>query len=522
MASYTLAADSTIESFSPAAGDKFDLNGHTLTVSSNLSTIGVSFFGSIGGKIILKSGAWLKMNGDSSAPRYPGAGTVIQAGEENNPLPARGDFATPYPLNAAAVLESTFGNNQIFASIKTFVDSPPRPQFARVVSSDATSIVIDRDMQLSAGDVIAFHPQTAQANNPNWPILTVTEYTSNGSVHTIKTSSRSFNPGAGAQCVLLTCGFCVQCYTITSPMGPIMGRIMGDEIGFYHPHYFQSVPVIGGDVDVFRLVCAQNQYQSFFYGFGNSARIKCGKYVSNSVMAWAREGDGNFGSAFSADIGEAYCPSLHAGYNNREYRPINGRGIIVRGGDVSVWPCPPLGRAEYVDTTLPGTLYSALGPSSELVIRTTSPETCVIHRAAGIATLVKRGGGDAVMADAPVAEAYQLAPTGTDAVWHDQAVTVEAGARLTVAWRSFCSIGAIGGVQIIADSPLFGQVAVPMGTADVLAEYTESTPPLGVWGPSSLLSWRNTSGQPARVWVRGWGQGGIVYSNAQVVKGGQL
>lgn len=516
MATHTLIADTNMRDLTLAAsGDTVALAGHTLICDNDQSAYRICVTGI--GTVQLLDGGCANLSYD------PVPATVsIVGGTEANPLHASGGYG--YDLNAAAEV-IFYASDKNFCSITVHsATNASRPQFAKVVSASSNTVVLDRDMELQIGDVVGLNPQGSQTVDPSSTIRTVTDYTTEGGTYTVTLDSAPAPiPNAGAQCVLLTSAFAIKSHNgaLIGQRGLVQGDIAGNEIGLFSASYTRSNPYIAySKISVDRLVYAQVNRPYVAAQFGGGASINAGVYVSNSACGnWA---EGGTAVPFTANFGRAYCPSLACGYDNRAYTPICGRGVYVGGGDVSPWPVPPFGRVEYVDTGMPSTLYSTLAPTSELVIRTASPETCVIHRAGGIATLVKKGGGDVVMAQAPVASAYQLASAGTDAVWYDQAVTVEAGARLTVAWRAFCNIGAIGGVQILADSPLFGQVAVPMGTADVLAQYTESTPPLGVWAPSRLLSWWNTSGHPVRVWVRGWGKAGTVYSNVQVVKGGAL
>ena len=530
MANYVLAADTDLSAIPGLSnGWDIDLNGHVLAVSTDMRSVtGLKASGT--GTIRLISGGAADFTGFSGLTNPIPETIAIEGGTSASPLPAHRDaanIANNYPLRAAAFLllgQQTGIFTRIVSHSATNAD---RAQFATIASATSTTLTFDRDMELEPGDVVGVVYRLSQSTDPNSQLLQVTAYDSQTNTATVATSINPV-PNGGAGCVLLTAAFAIGTPTIKPYFMP-SSSISGDEFGVVFGGYLNS-PSICGHASLKRLVVAASTWP-FDNGVFGSGDVDCDVYASNSGCGcYATYGAALTIDAFSyrASFGRAFCPSLFSAFYNytqssgKQYRGNTGAGVFVGGGDVSTYPLEPYGRAEFVDCGLPNPLYENIRETTELVIRTTSPETCVIHRAGGIATLVKKGGGDIIMAQAPVANAYQLAPTGTEAVWHDQAVTVEAGARLTVAWRAFCSIGAVGGVQILADSPLFGQVAVPMGAADVLAEYTESSPQPGTWGPSRLLSWRNTSGQPVRVWVRGWGRGGIGYSNAQVVKGGQL
>lgn len=523
MANYTLSADTDLSTIPGlASGWEIDLGGHVLSVSNDMGAhAGLKASGT--GTIRLLDGGNVDFSGS-----VPPSTVTIEGGTDANPLPSHGGYG--YPMRASASIkllgESSVKTTYAGKIVSHCQNNKARKQFAKIVSSTATELVFDRDMELQVGDAIIAYPIPSQNKDPEWESCTVSSYDAQSKTAT--TTSRTYSPATNSICLLLTCGFSV---VLSGNNGYccLSCEISGDEIGLFFGANANAVnvPAVSGRVSLGRLVIFQC-WASEFCGFGVSG-ICAEQYVSNCCQAggaFNQTGNMFFKTPSTVSFGEAYCPSLNVGWGNY-FRSLNngiliGAGMYVGGGDLSLLPLRPYGTMEVVDCGLPSPLNETLADTAELVIRTTSPETCVIHRACGIATLVRKGDVDVVMAQAPVASAYQLAPTGEDAVWHDQAVTVEAGARLTVAWRAFCSIGDVCGVQILADSPLFGQVAVPMGTADVLAEYTESSPPLGVWGPSRLLSWRNTSAQPVRVWVRGWGKGGIVYSSCQIVKGGAL
>ena len=504
MGTVTLTEDKDFDDLTLAAGDTIALGGYTLTSKRDASQLSFRLNGP--GKIILLDGCYLRI-GWNAIPST----VIIQGGTSESPLPPFGNHG--FPLNASAVIDAGFKSFSKIISICSEIGANwKRKQFAKVLSAYGTTVVLDRDMELEVGDVVGFNVPTSQTKDPNQLPSTVTSY--DPLTHTVTLSPLTLVPNTGSQCVLLTSAFVLTCSTETR----FSGTITGDELGIYTGTTQKNSACLDGKCFLRRFVSAGKswQYEHDVFGYNTFARL--GIYVSTGGTG------GNYAEmvGYSADIGVAYCASLTNGYYNQTAAKC-GAGVVVHGGDVSIWPSAPCGYMEFVDTDLPSSLYASLSSTSELVVRTTNPPTCVIHRNSGIATLVKKSGGDTVMEASPVAEAFQLVPSGTEAVWHDQPATVEPGKKLIVSWLAYFGTGATGGgVQILVDSPLFGQVAVPMGTADVLAEYTESSPPLDVWGPSRLLSWRNTSGQPVRVWVRGWGKGGTVYSSVQVVKGGEL
>lgn len=513
MANYTLASDTDLSAI-PGLSNGWDigLGGHVLTVSTDMRSVtGLKASGT--GTIRLVSGGAADFTGfrNTTIP----ATITIEGGTAENPLPAHRDaanIADNFPLRSSACMivgQSCTIEGRVVSHSFTNAD---RPQYSAIASATATTLTLVDDVALEPGDVVGILFTSVE---PNTAPAQVSAYDPQTKTATLS-ASLSTIPDSSCGCILFTSAFAIaQNPGDSNVCFGRMSEVRGDELGVQWGRYWNA-SAFNGSVFLRRLVFSSLTFPHNLCVLGD-CDIRCGIYASN-----CGNGSSNSSSRYTAHLDLAYSGSLFSGYYTKNEHAIFGRGIKVGGGRVAAFGIEPYGAAEFVDCELPNPLYSQLRDTSELVVRTTSPETCVIHRAGGIATLVRKGGGDVVMAQSTVASAYQLAPTGAEAVWHDQAVTVEAGARLTVAWRAFCSIGAIGGIQILADSPLFGQVAVPMGAADVLAEHAESSPSPGEWGPSRLLSWRNTSGQPVRVWVRGWGQGGTVYSSAQVVKGGAL
>jgi hypothetical protein len=499
-----ITQNTAIEDLTFSSGDTFNLVGDAvLSVASDQSAkTGLKATGT--GTILLLSGG----NVDFSGATLPSTIT-IKGGTEESPLPSYG----PYLARSAAYIALATGDCKS-PIVSHCVGNSSRIQAAKVVSSTSSTVTLDKDVAWEAGDYFGFVYGSSSYTKTT---IIVSQY---DSASMTITHAINYSIPVGATVMLLSAGFCIGSL---NKRPTFSGKISGDEVCLA-TEVAGTGSIVYGETKIKRLACIISDSQpSVHCCFSLTLPpIRLGIFCSSGSLAGNRitgtaEQISTINNCFN--IGSAWCRGSHVIYGPDKYPQYK---ITLRGGTFTS-AIPTLCREEFVDVDLPSPLYSTLRETGEIVIRTTNPETCVIHRAGGIATLVKKGGGDTVMESAPVAEAFQLVPTGTDAVWHDQAATVEPGKKLTVAWRGYFGAGATGGgVQILADYPLFGQVAVPMGTADVLAEYSESSPTAEEWGPSRLVSWRNAGDQPVRVWVRGWGVGGTVYSSVKIVSGGSL
>ena len=504
MATHTLSADTRLEDIAGlASGDTIALAGHVLTCETDMRAIMLSASGT--GTIRLLNGG-----GANFAGYYLSEGITLEAGTSENPLPSHGDGTYPLRSAACVVLLSVANGLNRCNIVSHCADNAARTQFAKVASATSSVITFDRDMGLELGDVIGICPPE---NDPNIGVATVQSYDSQSNTATISGITR-YIP-TGSICTLLTSAFCVTCRDSTQMPGfSFYNSIVGDEVGFLGNKYGDSSCFLG-EINLKRMVVGGIGY-IYAYSPLRGANVDIGVYSSNLCNG------PSYIAPLAGSIGDAFCPSLFTGYYNNGSmlaRGTTGRGLSVMGGFSSFRPWNVNGRVEMVDCEEPSPLYERMLSTTELVVRTTNPVSCTVHRADGIATLKQRAELSPSIA---LPDAWLLQQTAGTA-WHDEPIVVQPGATLAVQWYvCLLESGATAGVQILdGDNPLFGQVAVGMGVADTLAEYTlPNDTPVEAWQPVKQLTWRNTTGREKKVVLRGWASGGNAYSRITSVPGG--
>jgi len=516
----TISTDTAIEDLFISSGETFTFsNNAVLTISTDVSQY-TALKATGTGTIRLLNGGKADFSGTNPMPST----ITIEGGTAANPLPAHGDYG--YHARAAAEIilggrnpsdsdsvDTRIGNAHQCKIISHCAGNWDRQQFAKVVSSTSSTIVLDRDMALEAGDVIGW---TNGMDETQRKQITVGTYDSNTITH-----SSGITVTAGGTIVLLTAGFAVG-----SPdyMFGTKGEVEGDEICFmakqagrgsilYGPTFLQrATNVWNGSYYICTAIC------------GLRSPISIGVCVTMGGAIGERDGGSGKVSNNTARLSSAiniglavggvdHTWSNNYGYDNAKVRICGGRIF----GKLSYLVCN-----EYVDTELPSELYSTLAETSEFIVRTTSPETCVIHRSNGLATLL-HSGDDTPMTGAPVRSAYLLQPESGESNWHDVPVTVPPQGSVTAVLNAYLVDATAGGLQILdGDYPAFGQVKVPMGAADVLAEAElPSGSATGAWLPAVRVTWRNDTDQPKKVVLRGWADG-EAYVAVRAARGGQL
>jgi len=444
MATHVLTADTRMEDLGLASGDTIALNGFVLTCETDLSAI-TGLYATGSGTIRLLDGGNADFSGSNPLP----ADITIEGGTEETPLPAHGDYG--YEMRSSACIKVRASAKHKCSFLTHCVGNWNRPQCAKILSISGNVVYLDSDMELEPGDEVT---SNVSGNSRYF----VSSYNQENNAVTLTSTS---NLAAGNLFVLVTAGFCV----FSSGYLFIDGDVIGDEIGAISSHANASTPIFLGALNIERIACAYRTW-TVTEGVLRNASGKVGTFCTGSVLFGV---DGNGGGCVT--IGRLYAAAGICGDGSTGVRTPSS--VYAFGGMIgNAWAGVPTGVSELVDVDIKNPIYNTLSSTAELTLRTTGDvPTCAVHRAGGIATLVQRAD---FTVPTSLPNAWLLTPIDDGTAWHDEPVTVRPGETLTIQWYGFLGDEAASmGVQILdGDCAFFGQVAVPMGAADVLAEYT--------------------------------------------------
>ena len=506
---HTLPADTRMEDLPGlASGDTIALCGHVLTCGSNLSAI-TGLYATGTGTIRLLNGGNADFSGSNPLPST----VTIEGGTEDTPLPAHGDYG--YVGRAAAVLTLRAGTNFAGNILSHCVGNSGRVQAAIVVASTSSTISLDREVDWEAGDVIGWTTGPQETARKTIAISSLME-----DAHTILHTSNTVVP-VGALCLLLTAGLVIK-----NSNGCFSGQILGDEVGLGYDNAGTTNGVLQGSrVNIRRYVVLPTGTGEWITdaislsigSFGHVGILQ----TMGGAIGWRLTNDNG---AYLAQSGPLDIGVANAGYIGRVRSGHSLSACVHRvlGGTILSNVAPVYGRSEYVDVSLPATLYSSLSDRDELVIRTTksTSQLCVVHRAGGIATLVDRTD---IEIPTSLPDAWRLDPIEDGTAWHDVPMTVLPGKTLSCIWYWMLGEeGATAGCQILdGEGPGWGSIAMNPGMAEVLAETAvpDGASPLRPF-VAVPISWRNPGREIRKVVLRGWARGGTAYSRIDPAAGG--
>ena len=508
---HALPADTRMEDLPGlASGDTIALGGHVLTCESNLSAI-TGLYATGTGTIRLLNGGNADFSGSNPLPST----VTIEGGTKDTPLPAHGDYG--YVGRAAAVLTLRGGTSFSGNILSHCVGSSGRVQAAIVTGSTSSTVILDREVDWEAGDVIGWTTGPAESGDPFFFYVTERDASGNIITHAANTTIP-----VGAVCILLSVGFAVGC---TSDSLALWGHIEGDEIGIFLANNNKTGRVCG-IIDIARIALLpwfSCQYFRLGALFGPEVMGRAGIAVTSAWLCGYRYNASSVYSTYPVGplrIGAAFACGIGCTFNNVHYC-VRAQLYIRNGGIIRSPVAPVYGRSEYVDVSLPDNLYSSITNLDELVVRTTSPRsTGVVHRAGGIATLVDRTD---IEIPTSLPDAWRLDPIEAGTAWHDVPMTVLPGKTLSCIWYWMLGEeGATAGCQILdGEGPGWGSIAMNPGMAEVLAETAvpDGASPLRPF-VSVPISWRNPGREIRKVVLRGWARGGTAYSRIDPAAGG--